>query len=247
MKIAGKTISDSVFNQYYNNKVDYDLAQAWQMDLEFSGSAKSRVAPDNVHERYSDLIIQHLTETGTPAALKNKYIWTIYNNNGVGTDLFRVDENNSYLDGLIKQTDSGLNSTINNYGCNYMSTIAFPQLLTGNVLNASEIQSIWTYSTTQNAYSWSDGEILPWITDNSTVKQPDLIANETFKRIGYSNINMLFGGTHSYDISGMKIRVPYNPHHFLMGNMYGNALYNPANTIGNHTREDTVYVYKKNN
>ena len=57
---------------------------------------------------------------------------------------------------------------------------------------------------------------------------------------------MLFGGEYEYAIAGMKIRVPYNPYHFVMGSMYGSILYNPANSTGLHTREDIVYVYSKN-
>ena len=37
-----------------------------------------------------------------------------------------------------------------------------------------------------------------------------------------------------------------NPYHFVLGSMYGSILYNPANSTGLHTREDTVYVYSKN-
>ncbi|MEE1058344.1 MAG: hypothetical protein U0K92_03065 [Treponema sp.] len=46
-------------------------------------------------------------------------------------------------------------------------------------------------------------------------------------------------------IAEMKIRVPYNLHHFVMGSMYGSILYNPANTTGKIDDFNAVYVRNK--
>ena len=48
-----------------------------------------------------------------------------------------------------------------------MGTIAFPQLLTGNIMSAEDIQNLWNYGTEQNSYSYSDKALKPWIASQS--------------------------------------------------------------------------------
>ena len=245
MELYGDSIADKVFSAYYNNKVDSDLASIWQLNLKFSDSTLSKNVPDVAKDRYSELVTRHLNDTATPAALMDKYTWSIYDKNGIATQLYKIDENNSFLDDLVKQTDSGLNSIINAYGCNFMSTIAFPQLLTGNVLTASEIQDIWDYASRQQSYSWGDCKEMSWIIEQSEVKQPDLIANKVSAELGYDKLRFIFGGEHKYDQIGRRVKVPYRPYHFVSGSIYSSVIYNPANTIGKHIDEVPVYVYKK--
>ncbi|MGN0717535.1 hypothetical protein [Treponema berlinense] len=245
MELSGDTIADKIFSAYYNNKVDSDLANIWQLDLKFSDSTLSKNVPDVANGRYSELVTRHLDDTATPAALMDKYTWSIYDKNGIATQLYKIDENNSFLDDLVKQTDSGLNSIINAYGCNFMSTIAFPQLLTGNILSASEIQDIWDYASRQQAFSWGDYKEMPWIIEQSEVKQPDLIANKVSAELGYDKLRFIFGGEHKYNQIGRRVKVPYRPDHFVTGSIYSSVIYNPANTIGKHRDEVPVYVYKK--
>ena len=245
MELSGDTIADKVFSAYYNNKVDSDLASIWQLNLKFSDSTLSKNVPDVAKDRYSELVTRHLNDTATPAALMDKYTWSIYDKSGIATQLYKIDENNSFLDDLVKQTDSGLNSIINAYGCNFMSTIAFPQLLTGNILSASEIQDIWDYASRQQAFSWGDYKEMPWIIEQSEVKQPDLIANKVSAELGYDKLRFIFGGEHKYNQIGRRVKVPYRPDHFVTGSIYSSVIYNPANTIGKHRDEVPVYVYKK--
>ena len=245
MELSGDTIADKVFSAYYNNKVDSDLATIWQLDLKFSDSTLGKNVPDVANGRYSELVTRHLNDTATPAALMDKYTWSIYDKSGIATQLYKIDENNSFLDDLVKQTDSGLNSIINAYGCNFMSTIAFPQLLTGNILSASEIQDIWDYASRQQAFSWGDYKEMPWIIEQSEVKQPDLIANKVSAELGYNKLRFIFGGEHKYNQIGRRVKVPYRPDHFVTGSIYSSVIYNPANTIGKHKDEVPVYVYKK--
>ncbi|QTQ10859.1 hypothetical protein HRI96_00810 [Treponema parvum] len=247
MTAAGTGITDEVFNTYYNNKVDYELSSAWQMDLEFSETAKNKAVPESLQEKYSKLITSHLNETRNPSALKDKYMWTIYDKNGIGTDLFKLDKNNSYLDDLIKQTDQGLNGIINKYGCNFMATIAFPQLLTGNVLNANEIEKIWQRSGERNGgVNTSDAEVY----------NPEKLTNIVWSNLEKSNV-LLSSGAPSwtpygyssfsqYEI-GYKIKLSYkNTGHFVLGGSTGSILYNPGNWITtDKDRTDTIKLYVK--
>lgn len=248
MTVAGEKIADPVFETYYNNKVDYDLATAYGLDLRFSETAMNKTVPEVLQAKYSELITQHMQETDSPAALMNKYTWSIYDKDGVATQLFKIDENNSFLDDLVKQTDPKLNSVINEYGCNFMSTIAIPQLLTGNILKANEIQDLWNYSTNQKFEKWDTKEQLSWVNKtNSYVNQPDYINNYIMNEFGYSSIKFQFGAWGNYQNyyqSGQLIGVPYgnyNPGHWTMGN--NNVIYyNPGNSTGEKTIKD-VYVY----
>ncbi|QTQ17194.1 hypothetical protein [Treponema parvum] len=247
MTAAGTGIAEEVFNTYYNNKVDYELSNAWQMDLEFSETAKNKAVPESLQEKYSKLITSHLNETRSPSALKDKYMWTIYDKNGVGTDLFKIDKNNSYLDDLIKQTDPGLNGTINKYGCNYMSTIAVPQLLTGNIFKQNEIQNIWDTSTNRT-YVNKKGEILPWVRGtDSFVNNPDTVAKLAFNKMGYSNFELRYGWSgNNFELIGNKVRVPYSTSgHWLLSDTYLRYLYNSANTTGDPLNYNSVYLKKK--
>ena len=248
MTAAGEKIADPVFETYYNNKVDYDLATAYGLDLKFSETAMNKTIPEVLQGKYSELITQHMQETDSPAALMNKYTWSIYDKDGVATQLFKIDENNSFLDDLVKQTDPKLNSVINEYGCNFMSTIAIPQLLTGNILKANEIQDLWNYATNQKFEKWDTKEQLSWVNKtNSYVNQPDYINNYIMNEFGYSSIKFQFGAWGNYQNyyqSGQLIGVPYgnyNPGHWTMGN--NNVIYyNPGNSTGEKTIKD-VYVY----
>jgi len=245
MTVAGENIADVVFKQYYNNKVDYDIAQAWQMDLQFSNTAMNKEVPDSLVDKYSNLVTEHLQDTSTPAALKNKYMWTIYDEKGVGINLFKIDENNSYFDDLIKQTNPRLYSTINDSGCNYMSTIAFPQLLTGNILTPAEINNLWNYGTNQIS---PNDPTMKWIrASDSYVREPDKIANYLMRNLGNSSLKFQFGkyGTYNdYNHVGQLIGVPYggiNPGHWTLGNN-SQIYYNPANSTGTPTIKE-VYVH----
>ena len=245
MELYGDTIADKVFSAYYNNKVDSDLAAIWQLNLKFSDSTLSKNVPDVAKDRYSELVTRHLNDTATPAALMDKYTWSIYDKSGIATQLYKIDENNSFLDDLVKQTDSGLNSIINAYGCNFMSTIAFPQLLTGNILNASEIQDIWTKGTNAKMRWWKTGEMLPYIdSKDSYVRQPDYIISDfVLEKLNRSDLKFKYGGNSGMDLIGYKVKVPYSTSgHWLVNDIYFNAVYNPANTIGKHKDEVPVYL-----
>lgn len=246
MAAAGESIANPVFETYYNNKVDYDLVTAWNMDLRFSETAMNKTVPESLQGRYSELITQHLQETDSPEALKDKYTWNIYNKKGIATELFKIDENNSFLDELVKQTAPELNSTINKYGCNFMSTIAFPQLLTGNILDTKEIQTIWNESIKQK-YTNQNNEVKNWIDSaDSNVNNPDKVADYTLQKLGFPNFELRYGWSgNNFELIGNKVKVPYsNTGHWLLSDQYFRYLYNPANTTGINKDYNSVYLRK---
>lgn len=246
MTAAGESIANPVFKTYYNNKADYDLAIAWRMDLRFSETTMNKVIPESLQGKYSDLISQHLQETDSPAALMDKYTWSIYNKEGIATELFKIDENNSFLDDLVKQTDSGLNSTINKYGCNFMATTAFPQLLTGNILDTKEIQTIWNESIKQK-YTNQNSEVKNWIDSaDSNVNNPDKVADYTLQKLGFPNFELRYGWSgNNFELIGNKVKLPYsNTGHWLLSDQYFRYLYNPANTTGINKDYNSVYLRK---
>lgn len=250
METAGENVANPIFETYYNNKVDYDLATAYGLDLKFSKTAMNKTVPEVLQGKYSELMSQHMQETDSPAALMNKYTWSIYDKDGVATQLFKIDENNSFLDDLLGQHDfkgekGSAEYTINKWGCNFMSTIAIPQLLTGNILKANEIQDLWNYSTNQIS---PNDPTMKWISaSDSYVREPDKIANYLMSNLGNSSLKFQFGkygSYNNYNHVGQLIGVPYggiNPGHWTLGNN-SQIYYNPANSTGIPTIKE-VYVH----
>ena len=66
------------------------------------------------------------------------------------------------IDELVKQTDFEKSSVIYKSGCNFMTTIALPQLLTGKILTQNEIQEIWNTGTVNTAISYIKDEQWYW-------------------------------------------------------------------------------------
>ncbi|MEE1211260.1 MAG: hypothetical protein UHO11_02080, partial [Treponema sp.] len=229
MSISGDTIATSVFNQYYNNKVDYDLAGAWGLDLRFGETAMNKTVPDIAQERYSELVSTHLEETGSPAALMNKYTWTIYDSNGVATQLYKIDENNPFLDDLMGQHDfkgekGSAEYTIDKWGCNFMSQLAVPQLLSGNIFSTDTILSIWNNSLSNGYVTGGIGKLA------GNVNSPEGLANFSFTHANISNYGMSVGHSPWWN------KIPYTSitnimnvgGHFVLGNLNNSIIYNPG-------------------
>ena len=224
MEISGNTIADAVFNQYYNNKVDSDLAKAWNMNLKFSETVNTKIVPESVSERYSNLVTKHLSETKTPASLKDKYMWTAYDKNGLGTDFFRIDENNSYLDDLLGQHDfKGKFSSIDETGCCFMSTIAVPQLLTGKILDKDSVTSIWYQATSKNILG-----------TDSTVYNSDKLSSLLWNMIENKESKITIGWQGYPEMAqvGNIIALSHaqnsKPYHYVLGNNSSHIIYNPG-------------------
>ncbi|WP_428770361.1 hypothetical protein V1L52_00625 [Treponema sp. HNW] len=245
MNIAGEKVNDTIFNTYYNNTVDSQLAKAWGVDLGFE---RNHAVPEALAVKYFDLVLKHALEVRNPTGLKNKYKFTVYDKNNRGIELFKIDKNNPFLDDVLKQTNPNLNSVINKSGCNFMATIAFPQLLTGNILNATQIQSIWDSSTTKKIKWWKTGEMLPLVdSDDSYVRQPDYITNMVFERMNINNLKLQFGGNSNNPIIGYKVKVPFEitKEYWLLSDRYFNYTYNPGSTTDKLLDYNSVYLGTK--
>ncbi len=247
MSASGNNISSEVFNTYYNNKVDSQIGKALGVDLGFD-TGKS--IPSNQYGNYTNLLLSRFADyidTGdAKQALTDKYFQTITNENGESTKLYKLDKNNPFLDRLVKQTDSGLDETINNSGCNFMATIAVPQLLTGKILKPAEIQSIWNEST-EKTFVNQYGETRNWIDSiDSNVNNPDKVANYTFKNIGFANFELRYGWSgNNFKKVGCKVKVPYSTTgHWLLADKDLKYLYNPANTTGSENDNNPIYLRK---
>ncbi|MGI5174631.1 hypothetical protein H0R92_13655 [Treponema sp. OMZ 840] len=244
MSTAGIATPDVIFDTYYNNTVDSQLAKAWGVDLGFE---RNHAVPEVLAGRYSNLILKHVGEVNNATGLKNKYKFTAYGKD-TEVELFKIDKNNPFLDDVLKQTNPNLNSVINKSGCNFMTTIAFPQLLTGNILNATQIQSIWDSSTTKKIKWWKTGEMLPLVdSDDSYVRQPDYITNMVFERMNINNLKLQFGGNSNNPIIGYKVKVPFEitKEHWLLSDRYFNYTYNPGSTTDKLLDYNSVYLGTK--
>lgn len=228
MAAAGESIANPVFETYYNNKVDYDLATAWNMDLRFSETAMNKTVPESLQGRYSELITQHLQETDSPEALKDKYTWNIYNKEGIATELFRIDENNSFLDDLLGQHDfKNLNNSIDRWGCNFMTIISYSQLLIGNTFNENQVLDVWNKSIS-----------LGYINENDAmIQNRNKVSFLASKMLGLDDMYITFDDTkytENYTHIGNRLNWLYsngNPYHFTNGSIYNSNIYNPGYTI----------------
>ena len=241
METAGESVPDSIFDAYYNNTVDSQLAKAWNIDLGFE---RKHEIPEVLQDKYSDLVTRHLQETGSPAALEAKYKFTVYDEDGVATELFKLTEDNPFLDDLLKQGDSVFDNLeyMQKYGCNFMATIAYPQLLTGNVLNEKQITEIWNEAGKDNSIFniTSDEKI-----GEGTVHNPNLLAGKVYDYLDKSNLTSVFGGEGSSNMIGVKLKLKYgeNSCHFVTGSSTGSILYNPGWTVSDILRKDNVYLF----
>jgi len=163
----------------------------------------------------------------------------VYNSEGRGTEFFKIDENNPFLDDLLKQTSPGLNGTINAAGCNFMSIIAYPQLLTGNVFNSSQILGIFSDAVKPNG----------GVESNASVYSPEKLSDLAWKSLGKNDLHTAVGRSPWWDsvngmVVGNRITVPYQPFHFTVGGNNNSILYNPAWTTGVRTPvEVMLYGY----
>ena len=232
MTVAGEKIADPVFETYYNNKVDYDLATAYGLDLKFSETAMNKTVPEVLQGKYSELMSQHMQETDSPAALMNKYTWSIYDKDGIATQLFKIDENNSFLDDLLGQHDfkgekGSAEYTIDKWGCNFMTIISYSQLLTGQAFSKDQILDIWAQSVKLEYINEKDAFVQNR-NNISLVAMQMLDLNDMY--ISFDNINF----TNNYTPIGNRIgwlNSDGTPYHFSNGSIYNSNLYNPGYTI----------------
>ena len=229
MTVAGEKIAEPVFETYYNNKVDYDLSIAYGLDLKFSETAMNKTVPEVLQGKYSELMSQHMQETDSPAALMDKYTWSIYDKDGIAIQLFKIDENNSFLDDLLGQHDfkgekGSAEYTIDKWGCNFMSQLAVPQLMTGYIFSTDTVLSIWNSGLPNGYVTGGIGELA------GNVNNPEGLANLSFNYANISNYGMSVGHSPWWDkIPHTSITNVMNVGgHFVLGNLNNSITYNPG-------------------
>ena len=231
MSTAGIATPDVIFDTYYNNTVDSQLAKAWGVDLGFE---RNHAVPDALAGKYSDLVLKHALEVRNPTGLKNKYKFTVYDKNNKGIELFKIDKNNPFLDDVLGQHDfRGINSAIDNKGCNFMTILAYSQLLTGKVFSESAIMNIWDHAITQKNNFVRSTDAL--------VNNRELLSDLAWKQMNINNFQLDFnGGTPRWrdvDVYRIGQRLGYKKNiqgiefHFGAGDIYDNTIYNPGYAV----------------
>ena len=182
MSTAGIATPDVIFDTYYNNTVDSQLAKAWGVDLGFE---RNHAVPEVLAGRYSNLILKHVGEVNNATGLKNKYKFTAYGKD-TEVELFKIDKNNPFLDDVLKQGDPAFSDLqyMQPSGCNFMASMAYPQLLTGKIFSANQIKSLWKEAG-------KDSSILNITNDinlgQGNVRDPDKLTDFAWKELGKTN------------------------------------------------------------
>jgi len=153
--------------------------------------------------------------------------------------LYGIDMYNPVLKDLMKQTDERLSSIpeIGKWGCNFMAVLGYAQMTVGQTLSDEQIISIWNEAVKN-----------PSIMDKeSTVANPDLLANMALTQLGRSDIGLTFNWQPPNVVStaiGVRTVVPFGlKEHYIARDLFGNTIYNSGNTDGISTKEATVYVH----
>ncbi|MBC6719662.1 S-layer family protein [Treponema sp. Marseille-Q4130] len=247
MNAAGCKVPDTIFAAYYNTTVDSELAKVWNVDLGFE---KKRAVPESLAEKYSALRLAHIQGVKHPTGLKNKYKFTVYGSDDIGTEFFKLNENNPFLDDILKQTDSSFNDLqyMQPSGCNFMASMAYPQLLTGKIFSANQIKSLWKEAG-------KDSLILNITNDinlgQGNVRDPDKLTDFAWKELGktnsrYNNFALSFGDYTRYNVATyslpdkLKLKYSYTGHFVL-----GEILYNSGTTTDFILRRDLVKLYAR--
>ena len=238
MQLAGSGVSDEIFKLYYNNKVDSFIAGLVGLDLGFKSD---KTVPVNQYRNYAGLLkerfVNYYSTGDIKKALNDKYFQTFTNADGQTSKFYRIDENNPFIDKLLGQHDfEGVNESIDKWGCNFMSQLAVPQLLTGDLLSLEEIESIWKKAV-------KNPKIME---EDSYVANPERFADIYMDEMGLE-YKVSLGRCKKWDsIDGQsvanRIRVPCSPYHFTLGDLKGNIIYNPGyKTSQDHTLVEVLF------
>jgi hypothetical protein len=264
MSYAGNTISDVVFNTYYNNTIDYNLANKNGIDLIFN--TKGNWTPNTVfadsQERYDQLVKEKYGPVLNSAemlkdSLEYKYLQTVKTDNGESVNVLKISRDNPYLSLVLGQRDPAfvdINSPyyskpINWTGCNFLSTIAVPQLLTGNILSDVEITRLRNFATTTPNPNDKSTMLM---SRNSNVYNPDRIANYVMQDLfGYKNYEISFNreslekpNANANPVAVKEIyKIPGYDIHFALNDATNKMVFNPWPYLkGPHVRYDGVFL-----
>jgi hypothetical protein len=252
MSFAGDTVAGAVFRTYYNNTVDYFLASNHHVDLifnnkgnwtprELSYAATSRYVAEAAYRvnRYK------MADGSVANGLRRKYLDTVQFSDGTSQNLLKITEENPYLYTLLNQNDSVFksensawhNEALYKWGCNFMSSIAVPQLLTGDIFDAQEVTDVWNWAVEKGVMR-SDG-----LVNDATPLATYVLQNV----IGESNMGIVFEkkslARPSTDSMLIAVKEQYDPSHFVLDGIDQRLLYNPwPDLIRPHNRYDGVFL-----
>ena len=129
-----------------------------------------------------------------------------------------------------------------------MSTIAVPQLLTGNVLSDAQISDIWKWAANTTNPINPEGTVITGLGENAgSVNNPDILANHVLQTMfGYKNYTLTFGHSLTGSVLVAQKERVKTPTHFILGNFNRETIYNPTPyLLGPHLRYDTVFLQIK--
>ncbi|GHV62857.1 hypothetical protein AGMMS49587_10960 [Spirochaetia bacterium] len=153
--------------------------------------------------------------------------------------IWDIDSSNKVASRLPKQTEFTSKPNLKNFGCNFMGTIAVPQMLVGEALSKEVIIKIWDEAIEKK-----------FMKDNGTVISQNKLADLALRELGRTDIGLTFGK--GWDDPGKRpvayrVELPYNAqdHHFVLFGKDQSLVYNPGNTFSDiylGFREISVYA-----
>jgi hypothetical protein len=252
MSQTGNTIAGTVFRAYYSSTMDAAIASFYNVDLIFNtkGNWNPNPVPGIAAQRYAELLAereefyQHRSDS-VENALLNKYITTVNYSNGTSKNLLKITQNNPYASMLLNQNNPIFlientplyNEELYHYGCNFMSTIAVPQLLTGDIFDAQTVTDIWNWAVSNNVIASSA------LVYNST----SLVRYALQSVIGEKDIALTItnGSLAKPSATSMRIAIKeqYNPSHFVLIGTTHQLVYNPWPGLTRpHERYDGIFL-----
>ena len=247
MSNFGDTIANDVFNAYYNNSLDYYIADFYGIDLIFN--TRDNWLPNALYDTTRERMIGLLHDTysglwdqGLDDSLRNKYIHSVLDSNGNWVDTLKISTDNPYLSQVLGQQDPALkaknspnyNYYLSGWGCNFMSVIAVPQLITGNVLSADQVNAVWNWA----AATRNPNVLIGSGSRGGSVMAPNNLANHVLQNLfGYNSYSLNF--THystalpsdnhisSYIAIREQIETASYPTHFFLTDTQSQKVFEP--------------------
>lgn len=262
MIAAGKKVNDEIFNLRYNNIADLVLAQRYGVDLGYTKDASDFAIPVELLGKFWSLVNSHGKEKKNGQELLDKYKFEIKNSDGSVTSLYKLTKDNPHLGKLLGQHDFGekynsindsfLNEVIDSDGCNFMATIAIPQLLTGNILDKEGVIDIWEESTA-TLIMFDEGFKNLVTEDEAIVNDRNKLVKLAMDKLNLDSFYTTYSPLRKNDVY-VNNRIGFYkkdangklyPYHFTVGDINGNVIYNPGFGLTDIIKMDKIFVGEK--
>ncbi len=185
----------------------------------------ARADKENV-DKLNTTVLSKKTDNSSLVSVKNELGHEVF--------LHAIDENNPILPELKKQDDPAYASipAIKKSGCNFLGSIAYPQMAVGQVLQDQQVLGIF------NTAKELDDPFMPSrkvLTPEGVVNNPDVLTKLVLVKLGRADIAFSFGsiprGITNYELVGYRLEVPYKDgSHFIAGGLKKTPVYNSGNT-----------------